>query len=171
NHALIGATPAWKSEMRFLLIPIVLLLLTGLVWFGGIRPFVAELEHFKYKMALGQGKNKKAEKFLLKAIDYDPHNSAYCLYASQFYKNTMKDLGKARDFIEKAIVDFNGDVTGWSVYYMKGLLAYRTGSLFEARAAFEKALYYNPTFERARKKLEQVNKVIRDHDKVLIKLR
>ncbi|MGD2127507.1 MAG: O-antigen ligase family protein, partial [Desulfobacteraceae bacterium] len=43
NHALIGATPAWKSEMRFLLIPIVLLLLTGLVWFGGIRPFVAEL--------------------------------------------------------------------------------------------------------------------------------
>ncbi len=129
------------------------------------------MEHFQYKKSLGQGKAKEAEKFILKAIKYDPHNSAYCLYASQLYMNVLKDFGKARDFIERAIIDYNGDITGWSIHFIKGLLKFQMGNLFDAKAAFEKSLYYNPTFEIARQKLNEVNKVIKDHDRVLIKFR
>jgi O-antigen ligase len=171
NRRLISRTQEWKSEMRFALIPLVFLVLIGVVWFTGIKPFKAEMEHFKYKAALAQGKAEEAEQRILKAIEYDPRNSGYCLYASQLYLNVLKEYGKAQDFIESAIVNFNGDLTMWSMYYMKGLLKYKTGSLYEAQSAFEKSLYYNPTFGLASQKLEEVKKVIQDHDRVLIRLR
>ncbi len=171
NHGLISKNAGWRPEIGSLLIPLVFLVLIGVVWFTGIRPFKGEMEHFKYKKALGQGKAKEAEKFILKAIEYDPHNSAYCLYASQLYMNVLKDFGNARDFIERAIIDYNGDITRWSIHFIKGLLKFQMGNLFDARSAFEKSLYYNPTFELAKQKLEEVNKVIKDHDRVLIKFR
>ncbi len=85
--------------------------------------------------------------------------------------NILRDYVKAGDFFERVVIDFNGDLTRWSVYFMKGLLKFRMGSLFEARDAFEKSLYYNPNFSPARKKLKEVKKVLKDHDSVLIKLR
>jgi tetratricopeptide (TPR) repeat protein len=150
---------------------LVALVLVGTVWFTGIKPFLGEVEHFKYKKALGQGKARKAEKHILKALDYDPHNTAYLLYTSQLYMNALKDFGRARDYIEMAIVDYNGDITRWSIYFIKGLLKFQMGNLFDARAAFEKSLFYNPTFKPAEQKLAEVDKVLKDHDRVLIKLR
>jgi tetratricopeptide (TPR) repeat protein len=85
--------------------------------------------------------------------------------------NAFNDYGKAGDYIERAIIGFNGDITMWSVYFFKGLIKFQVGSPLEARAAFEKALYYNPTFEPAKKKLAEINKVIKDHDSVTIKFR
>ena len=82
-----------------------------------------------------------------------------------------KEFAKARDFIEKALIDFNGDLTKWSIFYAQGLLNFQTGSLFEAKEAFEKSLYYNPTFEAGRKKLVEVTKVIEDHDQIVIKIK
>lgn len=171
NYGLVSTGQAWKSEIRHFLIPMVFLGLIGMVWFTGLKPFMGEINHFKYKKALAKGKPKDAEQHILKAIEYDPHNTSYCLFASQLYMNILKDSGKAREFIERAIIDYNGDVTRWSIYFLKGLLKYQTGSLYDAKAAFEKALYYNPTFETARQKLVEVEKVIKDHDKVLIKFR
>jgi tetratricopeptide (TPR) repeat protein len=153
------------------MIPPFVLLLAGIVWYKGIRPFKAEVEHFKYKRALAQGNAVDAEKYLLKAIEWDPHNTVYNFYASQIYMNLLKDYGKASDFIERATHNYNGDIIRWSLYYMKGLLKFQAGSLFEAQAAFEKALYYNPEFTEAGQKLEEVKKVIKEHDKVLIKFR
>ena len=129
------------------------------------------MEHFRYQKALAQGKVKEAERSILKAIAYDPHNSAYQLYAGQLYMNAFKDFAKARDFSERAIIDFNGDITSWSLYFVKGLLKYQAGSLLEAKAAFEKSLYYNPTFNLARQKLAEVEKVLKEHDRVLIRFR
>jgi hypothetical protein len=85
--------------------------------------------------------------------------------------NALKDTGKAQDFIEQAIIDYNGDITKWSPFYIKGLLKFQMGSLFEAKAAFERALYYNPEFGPAKQKLNEVNKLIKDHDRVMIKFR
>jgi tetratricopeptide (TPR) repeat protein len=171
SNGLVSNTEGGKVEKGYPLIPITFLVLLGLVWFTGIKPFKAEIEHFKYKQAGAQGKVKEAEKFILKAIQYNPHNSAYLLYASQLYMNVLKDSGKARDFIERAIVDFNGDITRWSIYHIKGLLKLQMGSFLEAKAAFEKSLYYNPTYAPSEQKLAEVNKVIKDHDKVIIKFR
>jgi O-antigen ligase len=171
SRGLISSIHIQKSDARVVMVPLVILLLAGVVWFKGIHPFKAEVEHFKYKKALGQGNPVDAEKYLLNAIEWDPHNTVYNFYASQIYMNVLKDFGKASDFIEKSTHDYNGDIIRWSQYFVKGLLKFQAGSLYEAQAAFEKALYYNPEFPEARKKLEEVRKVIQEHDKVLIKFR
>lgn len=64
-----------------------------------------------------------------------------------------------------------GDITMWSAYFLKGLVKYQQGSVLAAERAFEKSLFYYPDFEPARQKLEEVRKVIRDHDKVMVKFR
>jgi tetratricopeptide (TPR) repeat protein len=171
NYGLLSMHTGKRSGALFTLTPCVLLVLIGVVWYTGIKPLKGEMEHFKYKRALSQKNPKQAETHILKAIEYDPHNSAYCLYACQLYMNVLRDFGKANDFIERAILDYNGDLTYWSLYYIKGLLKFQMGSLFEARSAFQKALYYNPEFPPASKKLKEVNAVIKKHDKVLIKYR
>jgi O-antigen ligase len=171
SKGLISPRSFQKLTARVVLIPVVFLLLAGVVWFKGIRLFKAEMEYFRHREALARGNGVDAEKYLLKAIEWDPHNTIYAFDASQIYMNLLKDHGKASDFIDRAIHDYNGDITRWSLYYFKGLLRYQTGSLFEAQAAFEKALYYNPEFTRARQKLEEVNKVIRENDRILIRFR
>ena len=171
HSGLIRQVTASRHPANKALIPVVVLVLVGLVWYTGIRPFKGERAHYAYKQALGNGQPQEAEKHLLRAIDLDPHNSAYCLYAAQLYINVIRNFVKANEFIERAIIDYNGDITRWAVYYLKGILKFQSGSLFEARAAFEKALYYNPEFDVARQKLEEVNQVIKDHDRVMIKFR
>lgn len=171
SYGMISVNKSPGSAAKTLMIPLVILLLCGIVWYKGIRPFKAEVEHFKYKQALAQGRAGDAEHYLLKAIEWDPHNTVYNFFASQIYMNALKDYGKASDFIEKATYDYNGDIIRWSLYYIKGLLKFQAGSLYEAQAAFEKALYYNPEFQEASQKLEEVRKVIKEHDKVLIKIR
>lgn len=171
NHKLIKNVEPWHSQLRVIFIPMVLVLSLGLAWFSGFRPFYGEIEYLKYKKAIGSGKIKKAEQHILKAIQYDKHNTAYSLYAARLYKNFLKDIGKASEYSERAIADFNGDVTKWAAYYIKGLLKFQKGSIKEAKTAFEKCLFYNPTFKAAEIKLNEVNNVLKKHDKILIKLR
>jgi tetratricopeptide (TPR) repeat protein len=171
SYGWVAAARIQGSETKTLLIPVVILILIGIVWYKGIHPFQSEVEHFKYKMALAQGNSKVAEQHILKALEWDPHNTVYNFYACQIYMNLLKDFGKASDYIEKATYDYNGDIIRWSLFYIKGLLKFQSGSLYEAKAAFEKALYYNPEFGEARQKLEEVIKVLKDHNQVLIKLR
>lgn len=171
NYNMLNSMKGWVSSTRYVNIPLVFLVMGGFVWYTGIKPFKGEVEHYKYKRAMMERRFKDAEKYILRAIEYDPHNTAYCLYATQLYMNILKDFGKARDFIERAIIDFNGDVTRWSIYFIKGLLKFQMGNLFDAKAAFEKSLYFNPEFSLARQKLNEVNKVIKEHDRVLIKFR
>jgi O-antigen ligase len=155
---------------RFFLV-LCWLLLLGIFWFGQIIPFKGELAFFQYRKAFAKRDAKQAEKHILRAISYDPYNSQYCLYAGKLYMDILRDHVKAGDFFERTIINFNGDLTKWSVYYGKGLLKYRMGSLFEARDAFEKALYYYPLFEPAQKQLKKVNKVIKEHKEIKIRLR
>jgi tetratricopeptide (TPR) repeat protein len=98
------------------------------------------MEHLGYKKALAVGKHKEAEKSIIKALDYDPDNTLYCLYAAQLYMGPVKDAAKARELLERAIHLFNGDATKWSIYYLKGHLAFQTGAIMEAKAALEKSL-------------------------------
>ncbi|MGE5838342.1 MAG: O-antigen ligase family protein [Deltaproteobacteria bacterium] len=157
--------------LRYILLAVVLLLLTGWVYYGGYKPIKGELEHVGYKKALAAGKLKEAEKCIVKALEYDPDNTLYCLYAAQLYMGPGKDAAKARDLLERAVHLFNGDATKWSVYYMKGQFAFQTGAIMEAKAALEKSIQYNPLYAEAKEKLDEVNKVIKDHDRVMIKFR
>jgi O-antigen ligase len=159
------------SGVRTLLSLLLALMLAGTLWYKGVKPFQAEVEHFRYKRALATGNFQDAERHLLKAIAWDPHNTTYNFFAAQLYMNVLRDFPRASDFIEKATLDYNGDIIRWVLFYIKGLMKFQSGSLFEAQAAFERSLYYNPMFGEAAQKLEEVKKVIRDHDRVLIKFR
>ena len=76
NNGLIASSKGWRSETRLILIPMVflaLMVLIGVVWFTGIKPFKGEREYFKYIEAINQRKAKEAEKFILKALDKSWH--------------------------------------------------------------------------------------------------
>jgi O-antigen ligase len=156
---------------RYALLSVVLLLLIGWLYYSGYKPIKGELEHLGYKKAMAMGMFKEAEKHIVKALEYDPDNTLYCLYAAQLYMGPAKDLAKARDLLERAVHLFNGDATKWSLYYLKGQLAFQTGAIMESKAALEKSLQYNPLYTEAKVKLDEVNKVIQEHDKVIIKFK
>jgi tetratricopeptide (TPR) repeat protein len=156
---------------RFALLSAVLLFLVAWLYYAGYKPFKGEREHLGYKKAMATGQFKEAEKSIMRAVGYDPDNTLYCLYAAQLYMGPAKDLAKARDLLERAIHLFNGDATKWSIFYLKGQLAFQTGAMMEAKAALEKSLEYNPLYTEAKEKLDEVNKVIKDHDRVMIKFR
>jgi len=158
-------------SFRFALLAVALLFLTGWFYYTGYKPIRGEMEHLGYKKALAVGKYKEAEKSIVKALDYDPNNTLYCLYAAQLYMGQVKDVAKARELLERAIHLFNGDATKWSIYYLKGHLAFQIGAIMEAKAALEKSLQYNPLYKEAVEKLDEVNRMIKDHDKVMIKFR
>jgi O-antigen ligase len=159
NQGYISKRKGVKSAIGSVIIPIICLLLIEIGWYGGIKPFQGEREHFQYKKALQKKDIKGAENYILRAIDCSPLNSMYYTAASQLYSN-MKDFNNASDYAERAIVDFNGDLTLWSVWYLKGVVEYHKGSLIGAQAALEKALYYYPLFEPAVVNLKEVNKMI-----------
>ena len=199
NRKLISTTEGQRIPFAYPASFLIFLVLVGITWFGAYRPFRGEMEYLKYKKAKQEcfrhkraeleflkrkkpvqsqkaGKAakqlaEKAETHILKAIRYDPCNSQYCLNAGRLYTKIIRDYVKAGDYIELAVINFNGDLTKWSVYFTKGLLKFHMGSLFAARDAFQKAIYYNPNFLPARKELKRVENVLKKHDKVLIKLR
>ena len=169
SRGLISGVKGRGSGVGRMIVVLLFLLMIGLIWYTCIRPFRGEMEHMRYKVSLARGDIEGAERHLLKAIDYDPHNSAYLLYASRLYFNPLRDYGKADEFVERAIGDFDGDVTLWSAYFIKGLIKFRTGSLIEARSAFERSLYFNTGFEPARLELTKVNKIIEEHGSITIR--
>ncbi len=190
NYDLVTRTKGRKFLFAPVLIPLVFLTISGVFWYGGVRPFKGELEYFKYKKDVGQlryllkkktsdkragrirGIALRAEKHILKAISCDPGNSLYCHHAGQLYMlKTIRDYVKAGMFFDRVITGFNGDLSLWSVYYGNGLLKMRTGHLYEARDAFQKAIYYNPNDIQARKKLDEVKRILKKHDRVIIKFR
>jgi O-antigen ligase len=171
TYGLVSKTERQRFPFAYIVVFLIFLILIGIFSFRGYMPFKGELAFFQYKKAMAQQKAKQSEKYILEAIHYDPDNSQYCIYAGQLYMDILRDYAKAGDFFERAIINFNGDLTKWSVYYGKGLLKYRMGSLFEARNAFEKSVYYYPLFKPADEKLKEVNKVLKEHKQIMIKLR
>jgi O-antigen ligase len=156
---------------RYALLSVILLFLIGWLYYSGYRPIKGEREHLGYKKSMAMGMFKEAEQYIMKALEYDPDNTLYCLYGAQLYMGPTRDLAKARDLLERAVHLFNGDATKWSLYYLKGQLAFQTGAIMEAKAALEKSLQYNPLYTEAKEKLDEVNKVLKEHDKVMIKFK
>ncbi len=171
NFSHLSASQWSKRPFSPFVIVLIVLTLAGIFYFMGYRPLKGEFECFQYRKAFAQRKAEDAERHILKALTYDPENTAYCFSAGQLYLHIMQDYVKAGQFFEKAIIDFNGDLTRWHTHFAKGLVKLRMGSLFEAQDAFQKSLYYNPNFSQARKKLEEVKKVLNNHDKIMIRLR
>lgn len=171
HYGHISAGEIRSSRYGWAFILIILFFLGGLIWSMGLKPFVAERFYYRYKKNLELRNHREAERLIVKALRYDPHCTPYALHASQLYLNVLNNPLKAKEYIDQSIIDFNGDLTLWSVYFYRGLTNFKIGSLLEARSAFEQSLYYWPYFEPAKKKLAEVNDIIEKHDRVVIKLR
>lgn len=154
---------------RPLLLPLLVLVLAGAVYLKAYLPLAAEREVFLYRQAVTSRDAAAAERHILKAVELDPGNTTFLFNAVQFYM--LRDPGKALDLLERSIHHYNGDIVRWSQFYMKGLLKLQAGAVLEAREAFRKALWYNPEFKEAQVKLAEVEEIIKNHDKILIKYR
>lgn len=171
NRDLIVTRQGRKTGTGPLLTLLIFFTLIGVLWHAGIKPLKGEMEYLQYKKSISRGSGEQAERHLLRAIEYDPRNTMYLLNAGQLYMTFFRDYLTAGEFVERAIMCFNGDVTLWSAYYIKGLIQFRMGHIPEARSAFETSLYYHPYFTPAREKLSEVKKLMEEHDSVTIKFR
>ena len=150
---------------------LIVISVMGLIWFGNLKPIKGEMAFYNHNKAMSQRDAKLAEKYILEAVACDPGNSLYTFSAGRMYMDVFKDYSKAESYFEAADVDFNGDLIKWVLHYIRGLLRFRVGSLFEANREFKMALYYYPYYEPAQEKLEEVEKIIKENDKLTIRLR
>ena len=161
NYKLLSWTEGSSLSFRYFLIPLTILVLICIFWSVGYRPFKGEIEHVQYKRCLANGNGREAEIHILKAIAYDPRNSIYCFDASQLYMNVLRNYVSAEEYIYRATINSNGDLSMWDLYFVKGMMKFHLQSLHEARSAFQKSLYFNPTFVPSHKMLKELERLIK----------
>jgi O-antigen ligase len=184
RYGRLSKTEGQRLPFAYPAIFLITLVLAGVFWFGAFRPLRSEMEHLKYKKAMSYGNGKLAQEHILKALYFDPGNSLYHVYAARLYMPFVPEkfrkrkwikpetnIVKAGHHLDRAVINFNGDLTAWSVHFSEGLLKFHMGSLLEARDAFEKSIYYNPEFKPAREKLKEVKEIFKKHDRITIKIR
>ncbi|MFC1885400.1 O-antigen ligase family protein, partial [Thermodesulfobacteriota bacterium] len=171
NNGNISLTAVKKFPLAYPAIFLIFLIFLGVLWLGSYKPIKGEMAYYKHRKAMSKRNGEMAKKYVLESVSYDPGNSMYTFSAGRMYMDVFKDFSEAEKFFEMADVGFNGDLIKWVVHYTRGTLRYRVGSLFEARDAFKKSLYYYPLFKPAQKKLEEVKKILRENDRLTIKIR
>lgn len=132
------------------------LILIGIVWYQGFKPFIGELYQFKNRTAKKAG---TAEQYIEKAIEHDPDNARYLMDAAQLHDRVGKFI-EARDYIENVINHRNGDLTAWSVHFYKAIMQVRAQQFYEAKSTLEKSLWYYPKFQPAIELYEKVHGII-----------
>lgn len=156
-----------RTTARLLLAPMSLLLI-GFLWFAGIRPLLGESHIFRHKAIMSLlekvPKDKqtevaaKAEQHLLAAFKCDPYNSIYHFDAFNFYSRF--NAAMATVYLEQAIWLQNGDLTDYSLWYMRGMTKYVSGQIWDAKLALERAQFFYPLFVDIKQQLDRVNKII-----------
>lgn len=130
-----------------------------LVYSVFILPLVGDYHYLNFKKT-GEMIN------LRRAIAVDGGNTIYALTMAQLCEPV-----ESREYVAKAYSNNNGDVTGWSLMFIKGKMAFVSGDVLGARECYKKAIAYNPHDKEPRKALEEVEKIIADNDRVLVKFR
>lgn len=160
-----------KPKVNFAYLFLAIIIASSLFWTQGITRLLSEKYHYDYRVAASKMDPKGAEENLLKAIYYDPDSSMFNMSAAQFYRMVKQDPVRGRDYLERVVVNFNGDLTLWSVYWIKGLLDLQEANVIAARASFYRSLRYFPFFEEAFLKAKEMEDVIKNNDSILVRLR
>jgi tetratricopeptide (TPR) repeat protein len=163
--------PVKRHPLVYLLLPILCVIIGGLWWALVYNPLRGEIHFDKYTQALSRKDMPLAESQLVRAISFSPDNTLYCAHAATLYLDYFRNYRKAGEFINRVLSSFNGDVTLWNLYYIRGEISTRTGHLTEAQGHFEKALFYYPHYKPAQHKLDKINRILETHDQLIIKLK
>ena len=85
-------------------------------------------------------------------VDLSPANSHRECHLSLQGKDAQAHLNNA-------IINHNGDLSGWSLWQIQGVLHYKRGDIPGAKRAYQEALRLNPTFKPAQNALKQIAEV------------
>ena len=150
-----------KSNLNY----IIYMGLCGVLWLFVIKPMIGEAAFVKHIGWLRKGNFEQSEKSILKAIKYDPGNSQYHVQATQMYIKAG-DLRRASEHIDQAIFYHNGDMTMWSVWYLRGNIKSQLRDIEGSKVSYEKSIYYNPEFGPAKKNLESILTFLENAEKM-----
>ena len=114
--------------MRYLAIIVIAIL----VYLQGIKPVVADYFYLLHK----QG-NKDA---IAKALEWSPNNSMFLIETGQ---------------IDKVLATHNGDLTEYSLYFIKAVQMLQRGNP-EGVAALQRSLWLYPDFAPAKDVMRQI---------------
>jgi len=92
--------------------------------------------------------------------DRSPANSRREFYLAA-HNLSKGQLVEAQKHLNYVLVNYNGDLTLWSVYLLQAAVAYRRGDIPTARATAESALRLNPEFQPAKNLLRKVQEIER----------
>ena len=132
----------------------ITLFIICIVWFAGVKPFMGEVCYMN-----GLIYPQLREDSIRIALQFDPHNSQYQMRLAT-HLLTINQFSEGNDYMEKAIIENNGDITPWAIWYMKGVGKLKTNDLFAAKDAFERAMIYNPHFKGAVEAFRKVDDII-----------
>ncbi|HEY4121673.1 MAG TPA: tetratricopeptide repeat protein, partial [Byssovorax sp.] len=106
------------------------------------RPSSAEVNHFLGRAILLRGGNQaEAQRFLQKAVDFDPFRAEYHLYLG-WIANDAGNIGLAEMELKKAL-ELDHDLG--DAYWQRGVLLQKQGQTVDALAALTTALEKKPT--------------------------
>lgn len=138
---------------------IILIIILPVLWIFGFEKLSGEIYHMKAARA---DKREISEQYLLKALSKDSHNSIYQLDLATLYYNSGKYY-ESQDLSEKIIIEQNGDLTEWSIWFFKAIQKLKSNDIYRAKECLERSLYYNPEFPEGRKALESINQWIKQN--------
>jgi tetratricopeptide (TPR) repeat protein len=124
-----------------------------MLWFCGIKPFAGEIWFFKGLKSSDAGLR---ERYLKKAALLDKNNSQFQLELASFYATVAIFPEKSLFWLENVIINHNGDLVPWALWYFKGLSYLKLQNPYIALKCLEASLSYNPRFEPAKELKEQI---------------
>ena len=149
---------------------ILTLVIIQAIWTVIVQPWRAEMAYSEYRKAGLKRDIPTAEQALLRALEFDSGNTMYRFRLAELYATQPKMRPLALAYTYSALENNNGDIVIWGILGLQGLLHFQSGDVRGAKLSFERANWYYPEFEPAKKGLEQVNKILSENSQILIKL-
>jgi tetratricopeptide (TPR) repeat protein len=121
-----------------------------------IRPLIADHYSLKAVEASIEKDADLATLNVLKAIRYSPNSSEYWQHLGLVMLIMKRDPGAAKDFFERALLPYNGNIVQWSPHYFIGLSNLMMNRTTEAVPGLEMALFYYPAHPEAKQLMGKI---------------
>jgi hypothetical protein len=150
---------------------ILICMMVTVVWMQGVMPMLADLHHYRFKRCLAvlneqkrlprvvvNGVISEAETAISNAMRLDPGNSVIMFEAGSFAANYTGNIVTGLDLLNRAAINPNGDITEYSMYFIRALFHFQNRDNGSARRDLVKACWLWPNFKEAKAALKELDK-------------
>jgi hypothetical protein len=130
-----------------------------------IRPALSDYYTQKSMMASVHKNVDLSAKNTLKAIAYSPNSSEYWQHLGMIMLMEKRDPLAAKDFFERSLLPFNGNIVQWAPHYWIGVSNLMLKRREEAMPGLEMALYYWPAHPDANRLITKLRQIAKAKDK------